>query len=239
MTIGFPKNVFKKIKRRKKLNPTREMFETLTSLGFEAKHIVDIGGNHGDWSRDALHYYPNANFTIFEPQLALSEFHRDLAEKSNIQLRYLGLGDLDGTATFTLHDRDDSSSFAYSTDEAETEGFQQIDIDIRRLDSEMESSEFGAPQIVKIDAEGFDLRVIEGAKSTLSTAEVVLVEAAVNNPQFDNTVLKVIDTMDKIGMKLWNITDLNRTPQRKILWLIEAVFVRNGGFIDSCSQNYD
>lgn len=214
---------------RRKKNPTEEMFETLVSLGLDVKHVVNVGANHGNWSREMLSYYPSVSISMFEPQLALAKFHQDLAQNDNIELHYIGLGDRDGVATFRLHNRDDSSSFVYSAEEAGNKGYSQVDVDIRRLDAIMEDSRFERPQIVKIDAEGLDLYVLEGGVSTISNAEVVLVEAAVCNPQYDNTVLKVIEAMDKMGVKLWNITDLNRTPIRRVLWLLEAVFVPKGG----------
>ncbi|MEM6589887.1 MAG: FkbM family methyltransferase [Pseudomonadota bacterium] len=239
LKIAFLDNALRKLRGKRKVTPTKVLFDTLSGFGLKADHIVDVGANHGDWTREALQHYPQARVTMFEPQKKLAEYHIDLAGNPKIDLHYCGLGDRDGTQTFTLHDRDDSSSFVYSEEEARDHGYTQIEIDIRKLDTVLKSSAFGAPQIVKIDAEGFDLQVLKGANQTLKTAEVVLVEAAVCNPTYDNTVLEVVKAMDKLGMTLWSITDLNRTPNRKILWLIEAVFVPKGGMLHRAAQTYD
>jgi hypothetical protein len=79
---------------------------------------------------------------------------------------------------------------------------------------------------VKIDAEGLDLNVLAGGPRTIAQADVVLVEAMVACPTYPNTLAVVIARMDELGFRLFDITDLNRTPQRKVLWMIEAVFVR-------------
>jgi hypothetical protein len=101
----------------------------------------------------------------------------------------------------------------------------------------MTRSDFGIPQIVKIDAEGLDLKVLEGAPATIATADVVLIEATVSCPEYPNTAAIVFARMESLGFRLFDITDLNRMPNGS-LWLIEAVFVRKGSAVDAASQIY-
>jgi hypothetical protein len=49
-------------------------FTTIIKMGFSAKHIIDVGANHGSWTRDALRYFPDANFTLLEPQNWLKNY---------------------------------------------------------------------------------------------------------------------------------------------------------------------
>jgi hypothetical protein len=147
------------------------------------------------------------------------------------------VGDFDGSATFTFHPRDDSSSFVYSATEAAVQGFVQSEVDICRLDTMTTKSDFGMPQIVKIDAEGLDLKVLDGAPETIAKADVVLIEATVACPEYPNTAAMVFARMEGLGFRLFDITDLNRMPNGT-LWLIEAVFVRKGSALDAASQIY-
>jgi FkbM family methyltransferase len=217
----------------------RRLFMALKDLGLNPSHVIDVGGNRGDWTRTVLSVFPDACVTMFEPQTELQHSHTDLNANSRVDVLYRGAGDIDGTLAFTIHERDDSSSFLYASDQAEARGFKQSKIDIARLDTVVTASRFGLPQVVKIDAEGFDLRVLEGAQATLATCDIVLVEAAVANRDYPNTLLAVIQTMDDYGYRLFDFTDLNRTPNRKILWLVEAVFVRKGSLIDENTAKYD
>jgi len=207
-------------------------------LGGEPAHIVDIGANHGNWSRGALAEFPNAKLTAFEPQRHLAEKHRDLAKDPRVALHYKGVGDVNGTATFTLHPRDDSSSFIYDAEQAEQMGFEQTEVEIVRLDTFMETSPFGTPDLVKIDAEGLDLKVLEGGRETIATAQVVLVEATVACPEYPNTSAIIFQKMDELGFRLFDITDLNRTAEQGVLWLIEAAFVRKGSELETASRVY-
>lgn len=194
--------------------------------GFAPKHIVDIGGNHGNWTRAVLRAFPEAKVTMFEPQTGLADNHADLAADPRVRIEYAGVGDFDGLAAFSFHERDDSCSFLFNAEEAARQGMPQETMPIRRLDTAMDASPFGRPQMVKIDAEGLDLSVVAGGPQTIAGADIVLIEATVANGVYPNTAAIVFARIDELGFRLFDITDLNRTPERGVLWLIEAVFVR-------------
>lgn len=218
---------FKRRKRRQPPpSPTEQLCKLLVAQGFSPRHIVDIGGNYGNWTRAVLKAFPEAKVTMFEPQTGLAHKHPDLAADPRVRIEYAGVGDFDGTAAFSFHERDDSCSFLYNADEAAKQGMPQQTMPIRRLDTAMAASPFGPPQMVKIDAEGLDLNVLAGGPQTIAGAELVLIEATVANGVYPNTAAIVFAKMDELGFRLFDITDLNRTPERGVLWLIEAVFVR-------------
>ena len=217
---------------------TAGMFARLAALGLAPRHIVDIGGNHGNWTRGALAAFPQARVTMFEPQSPLAPKHADLAADPRVRIEYAGVGDFDGSLPFTFHSRDDSSSFIYSSQAAAQMGLTQSQVPICRLDTAMAASALGAPELVKIDAEGLDLKVLDGATQTLAQAQVVLVEATVACPEYPNTAARVFARMDDLGYRLFDITDLNRTPQLGVLWLIEAVFVRKDSALALASTTY-
>lgn len=211
----------------------------LQSLGFTPRHVVDIGANQGGWSRAVLSVFPELRLTLFEPQRRLAPSLADLAAKPNVVIHYKGVGAVDGSLPFTFHDRDDSCSFVYNPVEAAARGFVQREIEICRLDTALAGSPYGPPDIVKIDAEGFDLQVLDGSIETLRTTEFVLIEASIANRDYPNTLLAVVHRMDQLGFRLFDITDLNRTPKHGVLWLVEAVFVRKASATDLAGSRYD
>lgn len=238
--------MFKFLKRKRTQIPhhspnaaVARVFTNIRDIGLNPKHIVDIGGNRGGWRRTVLSIFPQACLSIFEPQRRLATYLADLEASPNVVVYYKGVGDFDGIAPFTLHHRDDSCSFVYDAEEAKAHGFIQSEIEICKLDTAMADSPFGAPDIVKIDAEGLDLKVLEGAAKTLRETEIVLIEASVSNPDYPNSVLAVVKKMDQLGFRLFDFTDLNRTPNRNLLWLVEGVFVRKGHALDIASSTYD
>jgi hypothetical protein len=79
--------------------------------------------------------------------------------------------------------------------------------------------------MLKIDAEGLDLQVLEGATQLLGTTEIVLAEATIGQLDLENTAGAVIQAMDGYGYRLIDITDLNRSPAYGVLWLCEFAFL--------------
>ncbi|MGL2966851.1 FkbM family methyltransferase [Flavobacterium sp. XGLA_31] len=209
-------------------------FTNLKSMGLSPKHIVDVGANHGTWTRETLQYFPEAHYTLIEPQEWLQPSFQDLLD-ANSKITYLpvGAGSQKGSFKFTIVDRDDSCSFRYSQEEAEKLGLKQLDIPIITLNDIVNSSTAPFPDIVKIDAEGLDIEVLKGASALFGKTEVFMVEAGVVIKEFENSFLKMINFMDEKGYRLFEITDLNRPFHPKVLWLVELAFVKKNGIIDS------
>ena len=209
-------------------------FLNIAKIGFYPKHIIDVGANHGTWTRETLQYFPDAYYTLLEPQEWLKDSFQDLLDKHNkLSFMAVGAGEKKGSFKFTIVDRDDSCSFRYSEDEANKKGYKQIEVPIVTLNEIAAKENRPFPDLVKIDAEGLDLNVLKGASDLFGKTEVFLVEAGVVNKEFDNSFLKTINFMDEKGYRLFEITDLNRPFEPDVLWLVELAFVKNNGVIDS------
>ena len=82
-----------------------------------------------------------------------------------------------------------------------------------------------APDMLKIDAEGLDLKVLAGATDLLGHTEIVLAEGSIGQLDFENRAGALIDTMDDYGYRLIDITDVLRSPNNDALWLCEFAFL--------------
>lgn len=210
------------------------VFNNFKSIGFNPKHIVDIGANHGTWTREVLTHFPDAYYTLLEPQAWLQDSLQDLLDQNEkIQFHAVGAGATEGSFQFTIVNRDDSCSFRYTQKEAAGLGYKQIEIPVVTLNSLLSKMTLPTPDIIKIDAEGLDIEVLQGASDFFGKTEVFMVEAAVGNKEFDNSLYKIIHFMDENGYRLFDLTDLNRPFEPKILWLVELVFVKKEGIIDT------
>lgn len=215
-----------------------QFFKCIKNLGFNPAHIVDVGAHRGTWTRNALQFFPDANYSLFEPQGYLSASFDDLLKNPKIKFYAKGVGACSGIMNLTTSDRDDSFSFSFNAEEAKAFGARQIKAPVVTLDEFLPTIGLPYPELIKIDAEGWDLEVLKGAESTISTAEVVLVEAAIMNKFFKNTIADVVREMDSRGFIVFDITDLNRTSKQNSLWLVELVFVKSKGAIDKSVSEY-
>jgi FkbM family methyltransferase len=214
-------------------------FSVLKRNGFDPRHIVDIGANHGYWTRKALEYFPNARYTLVEPQDHLKQDVQDLIARGCVRWIHAGAGDQPSQLPFTISRRDDSSTFVSAPDAAKVGGSPPQLVEVMTLDQIVASSGLPVPDMVKIDAEGFDLKVLAGASTLLGKTEVFLVEAVVCCPDYQNTVLELLEFMSRAGYKLIDVTELNRSPKDNVLWLCELAFLRNASPILAGATSYE
>jgi FkbM family methyltransferase len=228
----------------------RLFFSMLQGRSFAPKHIIDVGANHGKWTRVALKYFPDAYYTLIEPQDHLRAHVADLLARHS-RIRWVGAGasDTSGSLPFTMFSRDDRSSFTPTLERAKANDMRQVEIPVTTLNEIVRTGDAPIPDMVKIDAEGFDLRVLAGASELIGKTDIFLLEAAIcgdlmtrttgSGKVFENSLEKVIETMAHAGYRILDITDLNRSPKHKALWLCEVAFLRNGSRILDGIHSFD
>jgi FkbM family methyltransferase len=216
-------------------------FSALKARGFAPKHIMDVGANHGHWTRAALNYFPESYYTLIEPQDHLKEHVHDLLARGDGKIQWIGAGagDKSGIMRFTISYRDDSSSFAVSSEYAEAHGFRQIEVPVVTLNEVTRTSSAPFPEMVKIDAEGFDLRVIEGASELLGRTDIFILETLIFGQGWENTLENVMTTMSRAGYHIIDIPGLNRSPKYGVLWLCDLAFLRNESSILKGIDSYE
>jgi len=206
----------------------RPLFLSLMQGGFEPRCIIDVGANRGIWTRSALKFFPRSKFVMVEPQAELKPYSSDLLQP-NGQVKWItaGVADQKGVLPFHISHRDDSCSFIDGWSAPPSDGQTTVDVEVTTLN---EIARLYCPEgadIVKIDAEGVDLKVLAGASKLLGKTDVFLVEAAVF-PRAENSLAEVVCTMTAAGYHTAEITDVNRSPKHGIAWLCELAFLRNG-----------
>jgi FkbM family methyltransferase len=214
-------------------------FSLLQRLGFAPKHILDVGANRGNWTRTALKHFPNARYTLVEPQDHLKIHIQDLLDRGcKILWINAGVADKSGSMPMSIAPRDDSSTFVLTDRHGQAIGSERTMIPVKTLNDIVAAGKAGIPEMVKIDAEGFDLKVLAGASALLGKTDIFLVEAVVCG-NYENSAAEVIHFMANAGYRLIDITDLNRSPRHGVLWLCELAFLRNGSRLLDAVKTYE
>jgi FkbM family methyltransferase len=204
----------------------------MKSVGFAPKHIIDVGANRGTWTRVFCGQFPKATFQLFEPQEDLQEYSRDLLALDTIHWHSLGVGDEAKVANFSIVDREDSCNFTLSEEEAQASGFEQRSIQVVSLNQFLPTVITEIPDIIKIDAEGWDLEVLHGASNYFGKTELFFVEVGVNCIKV-HSAIDIMNFMYSKGYRLFDIVELNRPHSNKNLWLSEMIFVLIDGVLDN------
>jgi len=211
-------------------------FSLLKRYGFDPRHIIDVGANKGSWTRRAIPFFPDACYTLVEPQGHLKAHIQDLVERGfKITWINAGVSDASGTLPFNISDRDDSSTFLSLPGNGEA---PQISVPVKTLD-EIVSIANALPEMVKIDAEGFDLKVLAGASDLFGKSDIFFVEVVICAGSYENSIARVIQRMDEAGYKVVDITDIIRSPRYGVLWLCELAFLRNASPLFDSATTYE
>lgn len=205
------------------------LFRQLERLGFRPAHVVDVGAHQADWSWDFRTVFPHCAFTLIEPQEELRPHLEKFCAAGNARYFLAGAAARDGELTFTIGRHLESSSFLTTEAEAREQGLATRRVPVLALDSVCPAPGYPLPEVVKIDAEGFELEVLAGATRLLGHTELFFLEVPVVDWQGHPTLSEILTFMADHGYTPYDLTDLNRHPEYDILTLLEIAFARRAG----------
>lgn len=153
----------------------------------QLKRAIDIGGMRGNW---CMHWHNVVEcIEVFEPNPdMIPELKERIKETKNIRLHQTALGNTTGTV-----------SMQYQTHPGTfyVKNFQG-NIPITTLDS----FNFTDVSVIKIDVEGFEVPVLEGARETiLSNRPWIQVEANETGQRYGRPKIKILETLSSFGMR--------------------------------------
>jgi hypothetical protein len=92
--LGYTKKKERIADLHNKNNLLDIFYSTLLKINFDPIHIVDIGANHGTWTRETLQYFPTAYFTLFEPQYWMEDSIKDILQNNpKVKFNAVGAGE--------------------------------------------------------------------------------------------------------------------------------------------------
>lgn len=145
--------------------------------------VFDVGANRGQFMLWASHRFPGARIWSFEPLPAAREVLASVVpEGRDVTISPLGLGAAAGRSAFHVAQADDSSSLLEAGEEQlrmapGSAAGEKIEIEVARLDETVEA-DFARPALLKIDVQGTELDVLEGAAGLLGRIDFILAECS-------------------------------------------------------------
>ena len=150
----------------------------LNNLQLAGTTVYDVGGWEGVYTLFfARAVGPDGNVITFEPNPANRDriaANLQLNNIRNVTVRPYALGNASTSATLVVDDgiagEGHVATGTQSAAEAQTRGRSAVAIEVRPLDSDIATGRLPQPHLVKMDVEGFELKVLEGMAGTLATA---------------------------------------------------------------------
>lgn len=142
----------------------------LISLLDDPRVLIDVGFHRGDWSREAIERYPSATIYGFDPWPRAREFFVDCNFRGDVQLFDLALSNVEGGSPF--YDYDDACNSLALRDLESPHVKNTYDVSVTTLDRWCERHNVEHVDLLKVDVEGFDLAVLEGARGLLDAQAI-------------------------------------------------------------------
>lgn len=143
--------------------------------------VLDVGFNKGDYSSEILKQRPKAKVIGFEPAKSMQQlFQKNFANESRIQLLPLALSNAAGEFEF-CDTANGNNSLAVRNNAGKT-----YRIKTALLDETAKTHDFPQINMLKIDVEGYDLHVLEGATGLLDKQRIDIFTFEYNHPWIDS-----------------------------------------------------
>jgi len=142
--------------------------------------FVDVGANVGDWLgmvRESL-AGPFAALAFEPSRSAFEELQRRFGADSNIVLSNVALGGAPGSLAF-FEEPDAGRGSTLVAEFMRTRGTTRT-VTVTMLDSALRDAGWNRVDLLKIDAEGYDLQVMRGARETIASRSIGVLQFEYN-----------------------------------------------------------
>ncbi|MGA2507463.1 MAG: FkbM family methyltransferase [Chitinispirillaceae bacterium] len=158
------------------------IFYRLYKMGLRPNTMLDIGANRGMFVKCAHYVFPNSAIYAFEP---LKHCYEELCRLKTIiphlECFNVGLGK-EETQTFIHRNNYDYSSSLLEMENLQKEAFPYTSqeslekVEIRTLDLVLRNRKIERPLLMKIDVQGYESFVLDGAAQTLCLTDYIICE---------------------------------------------------------------
>ncbi len=202
----------------------KKFYQKLILSEYKPKLVFDIGANYGTHS---ILFLANKIPTItFEPNPACYDRFYKMASINNLsyKLEKVAVGNKESRETLTFPEKDTwlgSITKEYISTMNTFEKVKNIEIDLITLDNYTKSKNL-IPDFIKIDTEGFEINVIEGAKKLLQNNSIIITFECIKKDEKK----QLFDSFDAIGYQIHELQN------------ISPKFLSKKDFIESKYVNY-
>ncbi len=195
--------------------------------------VVDVGASIGEYGTILRHFGYDGHIVSFEPIKSLFSQLRTLAERDRAWTCYnYALGDVSGDTVINVSQQTHFSSILPQTPAALDFDARAVverteTVQVKRLD-DLAPKLSGKQVFLKVDTQGFERHVLEGARSYLKTVVGVQLELPITNLyQQSWTFIEAINYMQDAGFMLSQMMPVSHRKQDEVsIMEIDCLFRR-------------
>lgn len=189
--------------------------------------IIDVGAAYGSFVHLSQDIFPNASFVTVEP---LYEYERALAKLPRVIHKiFAAAGSSKQEKTIYVHQDLVGSSTKQEVDGEKVDGIKRIVL-VTTVDSIVEEFDLKGKILLKVDVQGAELDVLEGALHSFGRIDCVVLEVSFFRSMIDGAdIYDIITYMKDQGFVLYDIASCLYRPYDGALSQCDAVFVKEHG----------
>jgi FkbM family methyltransferase len=202
--------------------------------------IFDVGAFIGDISRAYVNIFPTAHVYSFEPfSRSFEQLMANMVAYPNVHVYNIGLSDIAGRQVFYTNTFAPTNSLLEPDPAANktwgngvVRGRAAAECEFTTLDEFIEKNNIARIDILKIDVQGAETRVLDGAKNALKDGRIALIYSEIiTMPTYkgQERLWQILRTFDEYGMDLHNIYNFSFESNSERLRQFDAIFVRHTG----------
>jgi len=184
----------------------------LSVIAPQCNNFIDVGANVGNWTGDFLTYNNQAQGWLYEPSSQCASKLKSRFANNQITVRNVAVCDFIGQTSF-VEEADCGEGSSIAGTHLLQGDFREREVEVTTLDMEFCNTNT-VIDFLKIDAEGYDLKVLHGAKNLLADSRIRFVQFEYNTHWLRNgsTLHDAIEFLERHGFSCFLIrsTGLHR-----------------------------
>jgi FkbM family methyltransferase len=161
-----------------------DWFIKKTGYRFKSPVIIDVGGNEGDYAALCKKYSPDAKIISFEPHPKTFERLKLRSKKLNFEVINAAVSNVHETVIlYDLAGQEGTSHaslYAGVVSDIHRSEVNQFNVPALPLDDYLSKNAINHVTLLKIDAEGHELKILQGAQQYLSLGKIDIVHFEFN-----------------------------------------------------------
>jgi FkbM family methyltransferase len=234
--IGMKSFLVKILGQRVVSNDMFDHLLELKRLGYGPECIIDVGAYKGEWTSKISKIYPQAQIFMLEAQPDKEKYLKEIAQKNpNIKYQIALLGaKVEGSVQFYKMETG-SSVYSEQTDAQR----EVVTLEMKTLDSVASTFSKENKALLKLDVQGAEIDILEGAGNILPSVEFILLEASVLNYNKNAPLIgEIFQYLNGKGFILFDICEQKRTSSN-VLMQVDLLFTKKHVKIRKENNFYD
>ncbi|MDA9981751.1 FkbM family methyltransferase [Gammaproteobacteria bacterium] len=224
----------KKQSNRQKRSNIGHILDHIKGIGFHPKTIIDVGIAYG--TAGLYGKYDVVEYLLIEPLIEYEQVCKNIVDEFGGKYIIAAASDKCGDLTINVHPDLSGSSLFNESEGKYVDGEPRI-VECITLDNACEKEGMSGPYLIKLDTQGAELLVLDGAKKIFDNTEVIIMEAFLF--QFYKGIpllYEIIVYMKEKGFVVYDIFGgINRLLDNALAQ-VDLVFVKEKGIFRDSSN---